>query len=553
MRMNILSAVLLATLGIPASSTAQISPWATVVNNGDAIPGAPGSNFNSYNQPSINAGGMVVFRARSSAQGGSEPISGTFLRDTSGPNPILPFLKRGDSVPQPNNTLYNGVPAAFSEFPSTPRIDHVFNLIATRGQSQPVWTYVLDGTETRVGTSGIYANPGGVPTTAASLLGAAVELDQVTLSFPQFSVPNAPPGTRFDQFPGSPAVTGNRYMVWKGNYTDPVAQLSKTGVFFRDLAANPPARTVLIAASGMRIPNQPPSGTAVFGSTAPPSAANGFAFFTGVDIELAPTVGGIYRAPLSDKPPLQTLVGVGDPVPGEPGATFTTFGEGLSVSGDGRHVSFWGAWGTQTFSKTLLCPTDGNASIIAFCNQIHPTGLVVQIPVNQGIFVHDANLGVTYRIARTLESGVTDFVFWVFSGAPPGAGGGDDSQEPARWRGSAFSALSAGSGRPVQTVYKAQKANTQGLYLREGSRQVFPAVTLAETGITAGQAVDPIAPADSIVTALGVERDGFRGDRLAISASMLFTDPVDPKITIGWAGIYQTRVAIDMVFADGFE
>jgi hypothetical protein len=553
MRAKALYAALLAMLGAAAPAAAQISPWTTVVNNADTIPGAPGSNFNSYNQPSINAGGMVVFRARSSAQGGSEPISGTFQRDTSGPNPILTFLKRGDAVPQPNNTLYNGVPAAFSEFPSTPRIDHVFNLIATRGQSQPVWTYILGDTETRVGTSGIYANPGGVPTTAASLLGAAVNADQVTITFPQYSVPDAPAGTRFDQFPGSAAVTGNRYIVWKGNYTDPSDQLSKTGVYFRDLAINPPSPTVLIARSGQRIPNQPPGGTAVFGSTAPPSAANGFAFFTGFDVEEAPTLGGVYRAPLSDKPPLQTLVGVGDPVPGEPGETFTTFGEGLSVSSDGRYVSFWGAWGTQTFSKTLLCPTDGNAAIIAYCNEIHPTGLVVQIPVNQGIFVHDANLGITYRIARTLEDGVDDFLFWVFSGAPPGVGGGDDGQEPARWRGSAFSALSAGSGRPVQTVYKAQKANTQGLYLREGSRQVLPAVTLAETGITTGQAIDPIAPADSIVIALGVERDGFRGDRLAITASMLYTDPVDPKLTVGWAGIYQTRVAIDAIFSDGFE
>lgn len=537
----------------PVQREGQLSPWGTAVNNADTIPGNPGSNFNSYNQPSINANGLIVFRARSSGQGGAEPISGIFLRNTNGPNPIVPFLKRGDAVPQPNNTLYNGVPAAFSEFPSTPRIDHVFDLVATRGQSQPVWTYLLGTTETRVGTSGIYANPGGTPTTAASLLGAAVDADQVTISFPQYSVPDTLPATRFDQFPGSPAITGNRYIVWKGNYTDPATQLSKTGVFFRDLALNPPSATLAIATSGMRIPNQPAGGTAVFGSTAPPSAANGFAFFTGFDVEEAPTLGGIYRAPLSDKPPLQTLVGVGDPVPGEAGATFTSFGEGLSVSSDARYVSFWGAWGTQTFAKTLLCPTDGNAALIAFCNATYPNGLVVQIPVNQGIFVHDANIGATYRIARTLEDGVNDFLFWVYSGLPPGTGGGDESQEPPRWRASAFSALSAGGGRPVQTVYKAQKANSQGLYLREVGSSVFPVVTLAETGITPGQSIDPLAPANSIVTAVGVERDGFRGDRLAISVGMLFTDPVDPDVTVGWGGIYHTRVSIDAIFADGME
>ena len=84
----------------------------------------------------------------------------------------------------------------------------MFDLVATRGQTQPVWTYLLGTTETRVGTSGIYANPGGVPTTAASLLGAAVEAVQVRLSFPQYSVPVTLPATRFDQVAGSPALSG---------------------------------------------------------------------------------------------------------------------------------------------------------------------------------------------------------------------------------------------------------------------------------------------------------------------------------------------------------
>jgi len=105
----------------------------------------------------------------------------------------------------------------------------------------------------------------------------------------------------------------------------------------------------------------------------------------------------------------------------------------------------------------------------------------------------------------------------------------------------------------VQTVYKAQKATLQGLYLREGSRQVLPAVALAETGVTAGTSIDPLAPANSLVTSVGVERDGFRGDRLAISVGMLYTDPLDPATTIGWGGIYHARVSIDAIFADGME
>jgi len=40
--------------------------WLTVVNNGDNVPwDARSRNFNSYNQPSVNGFGLVVFRARS--------------------------------------------------------------------------------------------------------------------------------------------------------------------------------------------------------------------------------------------------------------------------------------------------------------------------------------------------------------------------------------------------------------------------------------------------------------------------------------------------------
>ena len=34
---------------------------------------------------------------------------------------------------------------------------------------------------------------------------------------------------------------------------------------------------------------------------------------------------------------------------------------------------------------------------------------------------------------------------------------------------------------------------------------------------------------------------------------MLFTDPVDPDVTVGWGGIYHTRVSVDAIFADGME
>lgn len=200
-------ALLLLCLVAPGLDARELD-WDKVVNNGDLAPGgATGATFRSYNQPAINDAGIVVFRARSRA-GNSQQVDGVYRRSVAPAGPIVKLLTRGDAVPAPNNTLYNGVPAGYLEFPSTPRIDATSDLIATRGQHQPVWTYLLGDTETRVGTSGIYAFTNAGTITGASLLGSAVEADQVTLSFPWYSVPGALLGTRFDQFPGSPAIAG---------------------------------------------------------------------------------------------------------------------------------------------------------------------------------------------------------------------------------------------------------------------------------------------------------------------------------------------------------
>jgi hypothetical protein len=222
----------LALAAAAADGRADPQVWTTIVNNGVTMPGtqAAPALFNSYNQPALNDNKLVVFRARSKGgASGGELVHGIYQRDMSSAGPIIQITARGEIVPAPNNTYYNGVLASFEEFSSTPRIDFATPLIATRGQSQPVWTYqLLDTsvvppalTDTRIGTSGIYANPGGALQTGASLLGAAVDLDQTTLTFPWFAVPGAPAGTRFDVFPGSPAVSEGRYIAFKGNYTDP--------------------------------------------------------------------------------------------------------------------------------------------------------------------------------------------------------------------------------------------------------------------------------------------------------------------------------------------
>ena len=333
--------------------------WSTVVNNGDPVPGST-RQFNSYSPPSVNARGMVVFRGRSrGGQGQGEPERGVYARNMS--NAASVVVKIADVqtiVPQPNNTTYNGKLASFNEFPAFPRIGVNANTVATRGQSQPVWTYTLpDGTETRVGTSGIYATPNGALVTGMAQLGAVP-------TFAHFQVPGAPPGTKFDQFPGAPTLATASVTAFKGNYTDGV---SKTGVFYRDmLATGGLSPTQLIANSDMLIPGQPPAGTVKFGSTAPPSAEQGSVVFLGVDNEDRPTLGGIYRAPVRPSPPLQTLVRIGGPVPGE-SAVFNRLGEALSF--DGRFMAFWGAWGKRTKTVHLFCPTEGNSALIEYCNE----------------------------------------------------------------------------------------------------------------------------------------------------------------------------------------
>jgi hypothetical protein len=512
--LGVVPAAMTATAEAAASS--QLT-WSTVANAADLAPGSI-KNFNSFNQPSVNADGVVVFRART--KGESEPVRGVYTRDMAGGSAITPVAEVGGLVPQPNNS-----DATFNEFPAFPRIDTTGAMVATRGQSTPVLTYTLpDLSETKVGTSGVYATPGGVLTSGATLLGNLPE-------YALYAVPDAPADTRFDQFPGAPAVDGST-IVFKGNYT--VGTTGLTGVYFRDLGT-PDQPVKLIAGATTPIPGG--DGT-TFGSTAPPSAAAGKTVFTGWDNEATPTKGGIYLAPTSDTPSLTTVVAIGDQVPGQvPAEYFTNVGEGLSF--DGRYVGFWASWGSETRTIVLTCPTDGNKDLVAFCNETYPNGYTTQVPVHQGVFVADTTTGVIKPVAAS-GSRFGGFQFWVFSGRPPGTGGGDEvTLEPARWRSSAFVALSSSgmtSGQ-YQVAFKAAPvAGGSGIYLTQGPGDDQPLVTVLDT-TTAGTAVDPNAPAGSTVTAVGVERDGFRGRWLAINASML-----DAATSESWAGIYLTTL-----------
>jgi hypothetical protein len=553
---------------------AQTFNWQVVVNNGVTVPG-DSRKFNSYNQPSVNANRLVVFRGRSKGGTSGEPAHGVYTRDMAVGGSLLKSFDRNTLVPQPNNLLMN-----FVEPPSFPRIDMFSKTIASRGNHPPVWRYMLaDGTESRAGTTGIYTDPFGYLIAGDSNLGAVP-------GFGFFSAPNAGPnlnGIKFDVFPGAPAVTDGSTIVFKGNYTvsnqgglgvpnqggsggtnqaGSGGTISKTGVYYRDLtnAAIPlsgggvlaPAGgvqpTVLIANSDSLIP-----GTATpFGSTAPPSAAGRIAVFAGFDNEDNPTKGGIYSAPLTGpKPALTALVKIGGAVPGESGAVFNKLGEGLSF--DGRYVAFWGAWGTTTKALTLQCPTDGNKDLLAFCLSQYPHGFQTTVPVHQGIFVHNTVSGITYVVAKT-PTDFGDFVYWNFSGLVPGTGESDEAGEPARWRSASFAAVSglvSGSRRDTNfyTAFKARKGTVtngayvspvDGIYLRKGPG-TLPIVTVVKTGMDGAlidpAAIDPLTQGHLPVTEMGIERDGFRGKWLTLTVSMGTEEA-------GWGGIYLTGVPV---------
>jgi hypothetical protein len=522
-----------AALATELKAAAYSQSFQTVANTATPIPGGDGRTFNSFNQPSVNVSGVVALRGRSKgAEGAGEPLRGIYTRDMGAGGTLAVAFDTSTTVPQPNNIEYQSALGTFTEFPAFPRMGLDSTTVATRGQSKPVWRYLLaDGTETRVGTSGVYASRLNDRTTAAAQLGQVA-------GFEYFSVPGAAPGTKFDQFPGAPAVATPQVVVFKGNYTDGV---SKTGIFFRNFSALPsPSATQVIASSDTLIPGQPAGGVR-FGATAPPSAIGNFAVFLGVDNEDSPSFGGIYRAPLAASPALQTLARIGDPVPGEVvPATFTRLGEALSF--DGQFVAFWGAWGAESRTITLSCPVDGQEAVIAYCNSQYPQGYAVQVPVNQGFFVHDLESGTTFPVAKT-GSDYRDFLYWTYSGRPPGVGDAESEDfEPPRWRAAAFTAAFADKKKEGQVAFKARRTGevvVDGIYLSSiaiGNKSTTSTIaTVVETGMS-GRLVDPAAPLNSKVTTVGVERDGLRNGWLGIAASML-----DVATSESWAGVYVKR------------
>ena len=186
-------------------------------------------------------------------------------------------------------------------------------------------------------------------------------------------------------------------------------------------------------------------------------------------------------------------------------------------------------------------------------------------PFTAGYFVSDIKTNKISKIART-DAIYSDFVYWNFSCKAPGVGEGeesDDDGELARWRSASFMAVSGKlSARDKEentgaynTIFKARTGALginnvyvnpiDGIYLRNGAKKDSSTLALVKTGMN-GTLIDPEAvyvdeaqpeslPVSLPVTEMGVERDGFRGNSIAINVSM-------GTEGAGWAGIYLMRV-----------
>ena len=510
--------------------------WSTVVNNSHMIPNGT-TNFSSYGQPSVNSRGTVVFRGRST---GGVHETGMYMRKL-GSKQIFSLADLTMLVPEPNN-----LETKFREFSSFPRIALNQDLVAFRGLHSPVYRYLLpDDTETRAGTTGIYVSfsPGFLLTGASKLGGVP--------GFEHYSVPMFK-SLMFDVFPGGSAINDDGVIVFKGNWTEGGVD-HKTGIFSRRLVNGPQGGfdlLTVLASSDTEIPNTPPMMVdgellpLTFDSTSPPTVVGEYAIFLGLDNELDPHYGGIYRVPIKGGD-LETLIEIGKPLPNSGTSPVIRLGEGLSW--DGRYMAFWAAWGNDFKTIRLNCPTDGNADLRAYCNGIDPNSIrdqetgqwyqLHQAPVEQGIVVYDMLTGADWVVAST-DLDFQDFLFWTYSGHVPGTDGDDDA-EPPRWRSAAFMSVSDGvvafKGRFAKMSTKSEYVNiVDGLYIVDAPAR-GPLTTVIQTGMD-GALVDPnLSPNLMGITGLGLERDGFRGQHLAINVAMANAEA-------GWGGVYTTQV-----------
>ncbi len=561
------AATMAATVAPAAGPPPLALDWATVVNNTDEMPGACVKGirtFNSYNQPSVNAAGLVVIRARSTGGPPCGPAThGIYTRDMSvDGSPIVRILDRTTPVPHPNNLCHQ-----IRRDPVLPA--HRHRVGHHRHPREPsAGVEICSGTkttETRAGTTGIYANPFGDLITGASKLGAVPEFGDF------FEVPGAAPWTMFDVFPGSPSVTNGTTIVFKGNYT--VDGVGKTGVFYRDLEDGDhggfsPVKLIANNTDTL-IPGTKHASSAPPPRPAPPARRPCSPAST--TRKTPPWAASTWPTSKIRRNSRRSS-SIGERVPGEPGYdTFNRLGEGVAF--DGRYVGFWGAWGTETKTVRLYCPTEGNKDRIAYCNQklICDTGIrgdraawskKTRTEICDGTAAIRRSRSRCARASSSttpIEKGIRGW--WrrpetpsmisssgTTPGKPPCVGirghgqeGAEDDGEPARWRSSSFVAVSTVLHR------------LQGFFCRPGRAIYLKSAAIRDSipghrpGHDHGR--DDIStrsmPSGGIhierSREVGLEREGLRGDWLVINAKMGIEGGSEEE---GMAGIYVTRVPI---------
>ncbi len=508
--------------------------WQTVANGKSTLPGTT-TPFESFGPPSINASGMAVFRgvsvlATSEGSGETSSTTGVYTADLANGGKLAKVADIATVVPAPNTLTYGQTLAKFGGFPSFPKIDASSTFVGFNATHPPVISLPNSG---KAGSAGIYSNPAGALDTGVGLF-----VQDISTTYPYFANPDT--GAAFGAFPASPSVIGGNTLVFKADYLN--GTVVANGIYYRDVVSEGGESLVQrIASPATAIPNT----TTKFGYFGAPSAVGGTVVFVGYNKKDAPTVGGIYSAPVSATPLLTPLVTIGAPVPGEAEMdTFTLFGD--AVSFDGRYVGFWAAWGTETTNLHITC-SELDTAMQTYCLTLFPKGYDAKVPVHQGMFVYDTNSSILTAVAKT-GSGFTDFTYWPFvgtlpeEGPPTNVGGGSGETEtevplePPAFVPSPRIVVAGQSGSTYQVAFKAKTGSVDGIYRATGP-DAGQFTTILDTTML-GNLVDDTAPSTSKVDRLYLESEGMRGNWLVIGTTM--HDSANDTYP---AGVYATSVS----------
>ena len=509
------------TIDIPVLGKANLA-WQTVANGASTLPTTT-TPFLNFGPASINTSGMAVFKGVSvvtTAEGSGEASSttGIYTADLANGGTLAKVVDIATLVPDPNTITYGLTLAKFGGFPSFPKIDASSSFVGFNATHPPVVSLPSDG---RVGSAGLYSNPGGALDTGVGLF-----VQDLTTTYPYFANPDT--GAAFGAFPASPSVVGGDTLVFKADYLNGTTVVM--GIYYRDVTALSGESLIQMIANPSTLI---PGNTSKFGYLGAPNAVGNTTVFVGYDKKVAPTAGGIYSAPISSAPALTPLVTIGTPVPGETETdTFTLFSD--AVSFDGRYVSFWGAWGTDTTNLHVTC-SEGDAALQAYCLTVFPSGYDAQVPVHQGMFVYDTTASTLTAVAKT-GSGFTDFTYWPFVGTLPeegipddvGGGGGNGGGggevevevplEPPAFVMSPSIVVSSSVKNAYQVAFKAKSGSVDGIYMTTGP-DTAPITTVLDTTML-GTAVDGSSASTANINKLSLEREGMRGSWLVIGATM---------------------------------